>query len=205
MFNIKKYKDSKELICSTCGYSMSLRKASSCPVCNSSIFRIANRSGTPQMYDMDDNFNNFQYDPYARQKQKGKPSGTGRSDKLNTPGDEEGWSGLGTRWRGKDAPKDVSSSDEYEEQLKDDIPTSHDTNIDNEGPGYKTDLQSWFADPSDPLSVAGEAARNVNNTENPGGPSIDSRLQKQRGKSLRPRLTDDVFSKVVKKQRGLKW
>jgi len=75
--------------------------------------KLAFRGNIPRMDERDD------IDPYKKHK-----PGDGNGVEMKTPGDEEGWSGLGTRVRGKDFPKDISERDgEYDEQRKRDIPT----------------------------------------------------------------------------------
>jgi len=62
-------------------------------------------------------------DPYRNQPPI--PADNGDGYKLTTPGDENYGGGLGTRFRDKQGPRGWSSkSDEYTDQLKNDIPVS---------------------------------------------------------------------------------
>jgi hypothetical protein len=202
-FNFNKYASSILLICDKCGYSFDFNhKKASCPSCSGVLFKVADRSGTPRIWDRDDFV-----DPYLRQKQKAKEPGSGHSDKMVSPGDEEGMggSGLGTRWRGKLSPHDISASDpgEYEQQRKNDIPTSHDDFISN--PPRKTELGGWFADPSDPLSTATNINNALDGRVRLDNGSLDQQLGPSRqNKTLRPRSDDSIFSTVSRQQKGNK-
>ena len=74
--------------------------------------KLSFRGNIPRMEEMDD------LDPYKK-----KTPGDGNGVDMKTPGDEEGWSGLGTRVRGKDFPKDIEMVDDYELEREKDIPT----------------------------------------------------------------------------------
>jgi len=74
--------------------------------------KLSFRGNIPRMDEMDD------LDPYKKHK-----PGDGNGLEMKTPGDEEGWSGLGTRVRGKDFPKNIMQKDDYDLQRDKDIPT----------------------------------------------------------------------------------
>ncbi len=166
-FNINKYNKSTFFICKRCSYNIThKKKIESCPQCGYHLFKVADRSGTPRFWDRDD----FS-DPYLRQRQKGIDPGSGRSQKLVNPFDEDVGGGLGTRVRGKGFPSDFSSEDTYELQKQMDIPGSRDNLLEN--PPLAESLGGDFVDPIDALS-----RMNMENNKDEG--SIDKKLKKSR-------------------------
>lgn len=100
-------------------------------------------------------------DPYR--KQSPVPANNGDGYKLNTPGDEGYGGGLGTRFRGPDAPRGWSSkSDEYDKQMKDNLPTAthmfisndknnQDSTMNGAGSGIDSTKRQDFTDTRDRL------------------------------------------------------
>lgn len=74
--------------------------------------KLSFRGNIPRMEEMDD------LDPYKK-----KTPGDGNGVEMKTPGDEDSWSGFGTRVRGRDFPTDIQQEDNYDLQREQDIPT----------------------------------------------------------------------------------
>ena len=200
-FNSKKQYDNLTFTCQNCGKSTKYSTAcNGCTSCGYDLFKVATRSGTPAAWDLD----RLNEDPYVRQKRKSlDPNNRGGGYKLTTPFSEDdiGGSQLGSRMRGALAPKDFShTSNEYDEQKKNDIPGSNDDLLSN--PPMKTDLGDWFADPEDTLSVS-----NLHINEQRGqAKSMESNLARSRSHNSRiPAITDDnIFSRVSKRLKGVR-
>jgi predicted nucleic acid-binding Zn-ribbon protein len=200
VFNSKQLYSNLVFTCKNCGESTVYKTAyNGCPDCGYDLFKVATRSGTPSTWDKD----RQEEDPYLRQKRKAIDPQNGGGYRLNIPFSEDdiGGSQLGSRMRGALAPRDFStSSDEYDGQMKRDVPGSHDDLLSN--PPMKTDLGDWFADPEDTLSVS-----NLTVNEQKGQPkSIENNLGLARlNRSRVPAITDDnIFSRVSKRLKGVR-
>lgn len=199
-FNAKEFCDSMLLSCERCGYISKFKSASNgCSKCGFHLLKVSHRGNMEKMnpfYQMDED------DPYIRQKDGPSGQNDGRGSKLTSPADEETSGGLGTRFRGKLAPRDFSSNSEetYENQRKEDIPGSYDDLLHN--PPLKDDLDGWFYDPKDPLSTKRQLEEKRKFPEQ----SIEGGLRKQRNQDKRPpRKNDDsIFGRIKRKQKGLK-
>lgn len=201
IFNLKQLYNNLVFTCKNCGKPSTYHTAyNGCLGCGYDLFKVATRSGTPSGWDLDQK----EEDPYLRQKRKSlDPQSNGGGYKLTTPFSEDdiGGSELGSRMRGALAPKGFShTSDEYEGQMKRDIPGSYDDLLSN--PPMKTDLGDWFADPIDTLSVA-----NLHINEEKGQDrSLEGNLNKSRLKSDRklPGTDDSIFNRTSKRLKGVR-
>jgi hypothetical protein len=139
-------------------------------------------------------------DPYKRQRQKSVGVGDGSGNKLTTPGDEAdmGGSGFGSRFRGPNAPRNYSESEE--DDTKPDIPSSHDDFINN--PPRKEDLGNWFTDPEDPLSVFNRMNERMANPDR----SLEGELAGSRivDKSNSLKQDDSLFNRLSKRLKGVR-
>ena len=124
--------------------------------------KLSFRGNIPRMEERDD------LDPYKK-----KTPGDGNGPAMKTPGDEYGWSGLGTRVRGEDFPKDIEMGDHYDLERKKDIPT-----VDHALMGENSPLpdntgvdHGELYDPDSPLSRQRITLDQLENTQsNPIGP-----------------------------------
>ena len=198
-FNGKAYQDQTKLACLRCGHEDAFRVASNgCTKCGHHLLKVSHRGNLEKsnpFYQMD------QDNPYLRQND-GVGANNGRGDNLTRPGDEDISGGLGTRFRGKLSPRDISrnSDDTYEQQREQDIPGSHDDLLHN--PPVKDDLDGWFYDPEDALSTRRQNEERQKFPEQ----SLEGNLKRQRGLSnSKPREKDDsIFNRVSRLQRGVK-
>ena len=124
--------------------------------------KLSFRGNIPRMEEMDD------LDPYKK-----KTPGDGNGVDMKTPGDEEGWSGLGTRVRGKDFPKNTEEKDRYGLEREKDIPTVDHTLMGENAPlpnDTGVDNGELF-DPDSPMSMERVTMDKLENTQSdPLGP-----------------------------------
>jgi ribosomal protein L37E len=200
-FNLKRHYNDTSLECKQCGHESRFKKAQQgCPSCGFHLLKVSHRGNIPKMnpfYQWD------QGDPYLRQKDRASGNNSGSGSNLTRPSDEESSGGLGSRFRGKDAPSGFSQdSDEYDQQQSDDVPSSHDDLLSN--PPKKDYLDGWFFDPQDPLSTRGLMDEKRKGHEH----TVENRLRVERNKGgdkgVRPRIDDNVFNRIKSKQKGVK-
>ena len=197
-FNAKTYYNNTIFTCLKCKKSFAFQRTSDgCLNCGFNLFKIAYR-GTlnPTMWDWDVE------DPYLRQKRAPITPGSGKGEKRNTPGDEEFGGGLGSRFRNKNAPRDFSmTSDEYKEQLDNDIPASYHTLMENDPIIGEGASDGRFFDPIDPLSDSYNVAKYMD-----GHNEDDADLGPHNMHRRRPRkkknVDNSIFDWVANKQKG---
>jgi len=197
-FNVKEFTEKSIFTCDLCGYSASYKVASKgCSRCGNTLFVVATRSGTPNIFDPD------KYDPYVRQKQAPFSNNSGDGYNL-TRVDDEHWegAGLGGRFRGQESPKGFSSfSDEYESQYKKDIPGSHDDLIsDGDFSGADDLAPQDFSGENEALGSENVVSRALDGSDSG---SLDSRLRKSRVQNrVFPERADSVYRNISTRQRG---
>jgi len=143
-------------------------------------------------------------DPFSDPYQRRAPISPGNGDgqKLTTPGGEDFGGGLGTRFRGKDMPREISPSfdSEYENQSKADIPTSthmfisndehnQDSTMKGSGTGVDSTVRQDFTDYRDKLPIDSEIW-----TNDPVGPFNMSHVPLQ--DQAKRRLFDKVKDRI---------
>lgn len=128
--------------------------------------KIALRGNIPKMEDWDTK------DPYKKHN-----IGDGQGYDMTRPGDEDGWSGFGTRVRGKNFPTDIQEKDDYDLQREKDIPVSNhmfiggDEDLQPVTPGDTGVDNGEFFDSDSPLSRERIVSDKLeNNFSNPSGP-----------------------------------
>ena len=204
-FNAKKFNDNRAFICGNCAKDTNYKKAlSGCPHCGYHLFKVATRSGTPTSWDPD------RPDPYERMNQRSTDTSKGKGYKMNTPGDEHdmGGSGLGTRFRGGLAPRDWSAtSEEYQDQIKEDIPGSN-YDLSQSAPEQQdTERYRWFSDPEDALSMTKKVNDDLegrkSNQPLEGEPN-KARAGAEGGSSEGKSNDDSIFSRTNRRIRGIR-
>ncbi|NJL70402.1 MAG: hypothetical protein HC888_01730 [Candidatus Competibacteraceae bacterium] len=207
-FNAKKFAETVKFACARCGKETAYNAAANgCSFCSHHIFHVAYRGNIQDATNPDGQKNPFFGDdyPYLRQNQRAKDVGSGRGDKLTTPGQDGGF-GTNDREGYPDIPSQFPKDEQSENSKQPKLP-SEETLVET-GPSDGYEVHGKFTNPGDVFSPGEEFNRDNDGWDegtgydksNKGG-TMETNLRQQR---VSPTSDDNIFEFTRRKQKGIR-